>query len=337
MADKTWIDGDIITASDLNNLLRDQTITRCLSSARPTTSAIGRFIFETDTQSLWVWLGYWYPVWSKNEWTAYTPTLQNITLGTGGSIKGRKKQVGLTVSFGLQIQLGVGGSLNAPAATFTLPVPVGGNYNGTFSVLAANAGGAHSATGNFIQGSAVSGWMFTNNNPINATSPFTWVANDLLIVSGSYEVDTPTVTVGSSVVLLNNPVWNLTGGSIERPLIEGTTSLQPLITIDAVTLQNAGSVFVEVDIDVVSGSGFATFSQQFWWAASAGAYTTSPPGTGTFSAPVNSGGTVVPVAQYPTWVITTNGNERTLNVANRVPDSGSTAGVTITTRTARWQ
>lgn len=49
MAYKTWAVGDILTAADMNAMVRDQTITICTSTTHPSGAVLGKFVYETDT------------------------------------------------------------------------------------------------------------------------------------------------------------------------------------------------------------------------------------------------------------------------------------------------
>lgn len=52
-------------------------------------------------------------------WQSYTPTLANVTLGTGGTVTGKKCQIGKTLFFEGVITLGTGGSMGSqPTITF---------------------------------------------------------------------------------------------------------------------------------------------------------------------------------------------------------------------------
>jgi hypothetical protein len=71
----TAVDGVGLTASTYNANVRDQVITTCLSSARPT-GTIGQKIFETDTLLEYTYSGSgWVQTGGLGAWTTYTPVL----------------------------------------------------------------------------------------------------------------------------------------------------------------------------------------------------------------------------------------------------------------------
>jgi hypothetical protein len=83
----------------------------CTSSARPSTAAEGQLIYETDTDKMLVYQGAAWVEWShaSNAWQTYTPSVTNITLGTGGTITGKWRRWGLDVEFEAIAQLGSAG------------------------------------------------------------------------------------------------------------------------------------------------------------------------------------------------------------------------------------
>lgn len=60
---KTWALNDVLTAADMNSHVRDQGVTICTSSTRPTGIVDGKSIYETDTDRLYVYDGStWQPL-----------------------------------------------------------------------------------------------------------------------------------------------------------------------------------------------------------------------------------------------------------------------------------
>lgn len=84
---KTWADGDTITAADLNGFVRDQWITICTSGSRPSTTQVGRTIFETDTLRYHVWDGTGWR-WILGGTSAFAPTFTQSSALTVGSPSG---------------------------------------------------------------------------------------------------------------------------------------------------------------------------------------------------------------------------------------------------------
>lgn len=57
MAFKTFVDGAVLTASDVNTYLMKQTVIVCTSGTRPSSPVSGMTIYETDTNQLAIYTG----------------------------------------------------------------------------------------------------------------------------------------------------------------------------------------------------------------------------------------------------------------------------------------
>lgn len=89
---KTWADGDVLTAADVNGYLMRQSTVTCTSSTRPSSPVTGQPIYETDTKLIRVWDGStWYSV-SSPDYVDYSGSVvfySNSVAGTaigGGSV-----------------------------------------------------------------------------------------------------------------------------------------------------------------------------------------------------------------------------------------------------------
>jgi hypothetical protein len=125
---KTWADGDVLTAADLNGYVRDQWITVCTSGTRPTTTQEGRTIYETDTDRHYVWDGAaWVNLAQTNAPFTYTPTLtassSNPTLGAGSTISGQHWIVGKLCTVQVAIGTGAAGFAGGSGA-WRVSIPV---------------------------------------------------------------------------------------------------------------------------------------------------------------------------------------------------------------------
>jgi hypothetical protein len=134
---------------------------------------------------------------STAAWPAYTPTLVNVTLGTGGTVTGFYAKVGRTTHFRIHIILGTGGVLTG-TMTATLPVTAyaaaateqmfigtsrffdadGGVYAGVVELNSTTT-----CRPRILDTTAT--WASTNF--ANATQPMTWAINDQMSLVGSYE------------------------------------------------------------------------------------------------------------------------------------------------------
>lgn len=122
-------------------------------------------------------------------WTAWTPTLTNMTLGTG-TVVAQYQRVGNLVFYVFRFNLGVG-SLMGTSPAFTPPVA----HSSVFGNAPLGMARLIDADGPDWEGMARrSGTDINvlyqdgagNQATITATAPFTWVATDTLEVSGFY-------------------------------------------------------------------------------------------------------------------------------------------------------
>lgn len=76
MAYKTFADGDVLTAADVNNYLMRQSVIVCTSGTRPTSPAEGMVIYETDTDT---YQGYTGAVWAVIGRLGVAPNIQTFS------------------------------------------------------------------------------------------------------------------------------------------------------------------------------------------------------------------------------------------------------------------
>jgi len=128
---------------------------------------------------------------------AYSPTLANLTTGSGTSL-GAFSMVGKRVSFRWVWTFGSGSSVGS-GPTFTLPVTPTGFVSGSKGLLTGTC--YDSSTGNiypamplWTSGSTMSvvatnaGFTYVVSDPITSSVPMTWASADVLRVDGSYDV-----------------------------------------------------------------------------------------------------------------------------------------------------
>jgi hypothetical protein len=139
-------------------------------------------------------------VTTPGAWSSWTPTLANLTLGSGSTATYKYNQVGKTVNFSIDITFAgtSSGNGSSNAITFTLPVEASGNYKGVFA-----RGGYATASGNspsIIFGLLSSGstTVMRLNYPVTGNvggSPITYgtfgvssiTAGAYLQIAGTYE------------------------------------------------------------------------------------------------------------------------------------------------------
>lgn len=125
------------------------------------------------------------------DWTTYTPTLTNLTIGNG-TVSARYQQIGKLVNVFVRIGLGSTSSVGT-SPSFTLPTNV--QTNGVqgfagydrFGVGAGPLGFILSASNVCYPLSLNAGGSFLAYNTMTATNPFTWGTNDAMFFQFSYE------------------------------------------------------------------------------------------------------------------------------------------------------
>ena len=171
----------------------------CTSSTRPASPFVGQQIYETDTSKSLIYNGTaWVQTENLGAWTTYTPTLTNIAVGTGGSAKneGRYIRLGSLVMFEIQITLGTsGGSVSSGAIGATLPpITQQAANHCSFSARLRDAGTAifdtltdNSTLGRVEVYAVLTSGAYASGATPSSTVPFTWAANDEVVIWGFYE------------------------------------------------------------------------------------------------------------------------------------------------------
>lgn len=128
-------------------------------------------------------------------WFTWSPTITNLTLGNG-TIIARYSQIGSVAHFLFRFTLGSTSSVGTNPY-FTLPVIPAYNHainqivtlldSGTANYYASAVNEGASKEVVFMYAMASSGAIATYNL-ITATVPFTWTTNDVIAVSGTYEI-----------------------------------------------------------------------------------------------------------------------------------------------------
>lgn len=84
MAFKTFTDGSILTAADVNSYLMRQAVITCTSATRPAGPTEGMFIYETDSNILRVYEG---TTWHYVHAAGYPNGWQSLSLASGYGTK----------------------------------------------------------------------------------------------------------------------------------------------------------------------------------------------------------------------------------------------------------
>jgi hypothetical protein len=195
---KTFTAGTLATASDVNTYLMNQSIPT-FSSAGARNSAItspveGQFAYVNSNDILSYYTGSgWANALFASTWVAYTPTLTNITLGSGGTSAFYYQVVGKTLNVRGRITLGTTGALTG-VATFSLPtnaITADQFWDGGAVMI---DGGATNYPGMIRVGTSTATVLaYTSNmsyvTSVNTSSsiPFTWASTDVINVGFTYE------------------------------------------------------------------------------------------------------------------------------------------------------
>ena len=128
-------------------------------------------------------------------WTAWSPTLSNITIGNG-TVKARYTVIGKTVIISFLLTFGSTTSITGSDVSFTLPVA---SRIDTHHPVSNCSCMLHDAGSQYYMGwpevslstVTVRAWdvdgTYAERGFISSTAPFTWTVNDQIYVSGSYE------------------------------------------------------------------------------------------------------------------------------------------------------
>jgi hypothetical protein len=126
-------------------------------------------------------------------WTAYTPAINGDsgtpTLGTGGTISGRYKQVGKTVTAQATFTLGTSAAISG-AWYITLPVAARSTFEASGSLYIRDIAPGANYHGNcVILVSANTGRvaMYVGNAQVTAAVPHAWASGDRCTITITYE------------------------------------------------------------------------------------------------------------------------------------------------------
>ena len=198
MSYKIWASGDVLTASDVNTYLMQQAVTFFASSAArdaAITSPVEGMVAYLEDTNIYTWYSgsAWGNLVWPDAWIAYTPTLSNITLGSGGTSAFYYQRVGKTVNVRGRITLGTSGALSG-VATFTLPVnsvladqfwDFGAILNDSGTTFYPGAVRVGTSTATVLATNAAGTYTTAVNTALNI--PFTWAINDVINVGFTYE------------------------------------------------------------------------------------------------------------------------------------------------------
>jgi hypothetical protein len=201
---KVFTAGDVLTASDVQNYLQDQTVmvfagTAARSSAIPTPSE-GMFAITKDDDEVDYYNGSaWVPALPVGGWITYAPVMSSggsPSWGNGNGVYNYAKyaQFGKTVHFVIQFTFGTTTTkATGNIMSLTLPITASTSSAGHF-VGRCVAGGVSAILNGIITSSSNMGVYAINSSAtyatvsgITSTIPGTWVTGDTFTLTGTYE------------------------------------------------------------------------------------------------------------------------------------------------------
>jgi hypothetical protein len=196
---KVFTAGDVLTASDVQSYLQDQTLmvfagTAARSSAIATPTE-GMFAVTTDDDEVDYYNGSaWVPALPVGAWKAFTPTLSGLTIGNG-VLDFKYSQIGKTVHVKGKITLG---STSSVTTTVDIGTPVASTGYST-GYLLGNFAAYNNTTvwsGMMISVANTTSFRvviqdtsttFAKAADISASNPFTWANTHTMFVTYTYE------------------------------------------------------------------------------------------------------------------------------------------------------
>jgi len=195
---KTFTAGTLATASDVNTYLMNQSVaTFSTTSARNsaiTSPVEGQLAYINANDILTYYTGLaWANLLFSTAWVAYTPTLTNITLGSGGTSAFFYQVVGKQVNVRGRITLGTTGALTG-VATFSLPInaitadqfwDAGVNMVDGGTMFHPGVIRVGTSTATVLALNAAGTYVHAVNTASNV--PFLWASTDVINVGFTYE------------------------------------------------------------------------------------------------------------------------------------------------------
>jgi hypothetical protein len=138
-------------------------------------------------------LGGAWKAWDS-DWITYTPTLTNITLGSGSSVVGKYRYQGTEVQRSLEIILGTGGSVGTnPTVSFPVAPETASPSNRMYpgSIKFQDVSTLAVLDGTAILLGGVLRLLYMGGSPsagtgITSTAPFTWTTGDFIMIRDQY-------------------------------------------------------------------------------------------------------------------------------------------------------
>lgn len=197
---KSWASGDILTASDTNTYLMQQSVmtfaTTAARDAAITAPSEGMFAYSLADDEFYVYSGSaWLPF--DISWKSWTPTINGVTLGSGYTLSATYVQIGKTVVANFYFALGSTSAVTGDV-NFSLPV----NHANTNRSSAAGNATIIDASPNarysgmcypvstpsycYIRVFNASG-TYTTQTALTSAIPITFTTSDAIVATITYE------------------------------------------------------------------------------------------------------------------------------------------------------
>ena len=196
---KVFTAGDVLTASDVQNYLQDQTVMvfggTAARSAAIATPTEGMLAVTTDNDEIDYYNGSaWVPALPVGAWYSYTPTFNNFTLNNG-TIAFAYTQIGKTVHVRGLITLG-STSVMGSNMDISLPVTASASAAGLVvgSAVLGDTGTARylamttlDTTTRFVLFTMLASGTYVSRTGLASNVPFTWASTDNVQIQATYE------------------------------------------------------------------------------------------------------------------------------------------------------
>ena len=198
MAYKTFSNGDVLNASEINDNLMNQSVmvfsgTSARSAALPSPLE-GMLTYREDTHDYEAWDGSaWVPVVSLDAWKTWAP---NMTAGGwtqgNGTFDAKYIQIGKTVHFKLEF---TSGSTTVETTNCRISLPVTAVASDAPFINAMFVSGStrnigicsNNTSSSFGLQAANASTTYLSTTGTSSTVPFTWASGDKIFAAGTYE------------------------------------------------------------------------------------------------------------------------------------------------------
>jgi hypothetical protein len=197
---KVFTAGDVLTASDVQNYLQDQTVmvfggTAARSSAIATPTE-GMFAVTTDNDEIDYYNGSaWVSALPVGAWTTWSPVLSNTWLNGNGVWDAKYVQIGKTVHVKAQFVLGTTTTKGASQAVVSLPVTTAAISNTSSPPSYMVCAGANTTLGFALLSTTTTVGLAVMNAAgtyltrasVTSSVPGLWTTGDTITFSMTYE------------------------------------------------------------------------------------------------------------------------------------------------------